>query len=398
MKEDALDKGSSGRARTCLIPVLAVGILLLLPAQQVAQGSQAVIENPARPPAPNAGRTVELKEAWRISDDGRDLVFINPRYLTLSANGSLFILNNPSVLKFSPEGQLVFVIVQKGQGPKESLVTSSMWISDDRLGVLSFNPPKVLEYGLDGAFKSEERLNEPQTFYFLAKAGGRLFGIRDEVRHSKVIFENGFVEASCRLYEISDGFRTLKPVHDFPVPYYIKDRHWWRRGMFLARTDGRSLYVVRSAEYRVERFDLASRTVDLVFSRPYKRRRIDRHEDREPERSERGLRPPPETHYFDIMGLAVAGGRVWVFTSTEREEGRQRLVDIFDRDGRYLDSYFLRFPLGTARHFVADAVIGQDGSLLLVEEDDEGLLSIVKYKGLEATQAKSSGRHEGRGR
>ncbi|MBN2199752.1 MAG: hypothetical protein JW747_07890, partial [Candidatus Aminicenantes bacterium] len=75
MKEDALDKGFSGRARTCLIPALAVGILLLLPAQQVAQGSQAIIENPARPPAPNAGRTVELKEAWRIRDDGRDLVF-----------------------------------------------------------------------------------------------------------------------------------------------------------------------------------------------------------------------------------------------------------------------------------------------------------------------------------
>ena len=384
-----------GRRGGPLFTALVVVTILASPGRRGAAGGQAVIENPARPPAPDAGRTVELKEAWRISDDGRDLVFVNPRHLTISANGSLFVLNAPSVLKFSPEGQLVFKIVQKGQGPRESLVATSLWISDDRLGVLSFNPPKVLEYGLDGDFKREERLNEPQSFYFLAKIQGRLFGIRDEVRHSKAIFENGFVEAPFRLYEISDGFRTLKPVHDFPVPHFVKDRHWWRRGMFLARTDGRSLYVVRSAEYRIERFDLASRTVDRVFSRPYERRRIDRREDREPERTERGLRPPPETHYFDIMGLAVAGGRVWVFTSIEREEGRQRQVDIFDRDGRYLDSFFLRFPPGTARHFVTDAVLGQDGSLFLVEEDDEGLLSIVKYAGWDAMGARSSGRHEG---
>ncbi len=57
----------------------------------------------------------------------------------------------------------------------------------------------------------------------------------------------------------------------------------------------------------------------------------------------------PKIEYeTDIWGLYPATGKIWVATSTV-DKANGRLIDVFDRDGRFSDS----FSLGAGRSLMA---------------------------------------------
>ena len=67
-------------------------------------------------------------------------------------------------------------------------------------------------------------------------------------------------------------------------------------------------------------------------------------------------------------------------TSTKDTE-KKRLVDVFDKDGRYVDCFYLKFPGGfTERNILPGRIAVRGDFLYMIDEDAEGFKSIGKYK------------------
>ena len=96
---------------------LAVALVLgLLPA---AVYSQKIVENPEKPIGKNAGRVLGLQEIWRITDEEGKFYFKRPADLRVAPDGSIFVVDEAELLKFSPHGEFVRNVFKPGQGPGE---------------------------------------------------------------------------------------------------------------------------------------------------------------------------------------------------------------------------------------------------------------------------------------
>lgn len=81
--------------------------------------------------------------------------------------------------------------------------------------------------------------------------------------------------------------------------------------------------------------------------------------------------PPPPKYLFDISALYIVNNSLWVRTST-RDKDKGYLIDVFEFDGSYVDSFYLKTD---------GRLIGTHGNSIFIREADEnGLVSIAKYK------------------
>lgn len=56
-------------------------------------------------------------------------------------------------------------------------------------------------------------------------------------------------------------------------------------------------------------------------------------------------------------------------------------VDVFDKDGRFVDCFYLKFPGGFAERYIYPGFIVLGGDFVFtIDEDIEGFKSIGKYK------------------
>lgn len=109
--------------------LLSVGILA-----RDALG-QIMIDNPDKPKSKNVGRAVMLEEVIHIKDDGKKIIFRNPRRLSLLEDGSIFFLDDPHIYKFSKDGQLIFKALKEGEGPGECKLGPCFFLTPKRIRV-----------------------------------------------------------------------------------------------------------------------------------------------------------------------------------------------------------------------------------------------------------------------
>jgi hypothetical protein len=80
----------------------------------------------------------------------------------------------------------------------------------------------------------------------------------------------------------------------------------------------------------------------------------------------------PKIEYeTDIWGLYPAGGKIWVATSAV-DKAKGRLIDVFDRDGHFSDSFYL----GAGRSLMAV----REDFVLCQETNKDETVTIVKYR------------------
>jgi hypothetical protein len=348
--------------------------------------AQEVIKNSDKPKSNRAGRTLMLKEAMRIRDDGEKAIFKQPKNLFLMKDNSILFLDlieSSNLYKFSPNGQFVFKILKKGQGPEECQWASNFIMNEDRIRVWAYSPPKIIDYDLDGKFINEFKVPRVLGLYFLGSIDGKIYGLHDEIHTSEAIRQEGLIETPYRLYEISGDFQRWKMIYDFPMQHHIKKGHWSRRGMIAVTAYKHYLFVVHTAEYKIVKFDIQRSQIDKIFTRKYERQKTQDNKDEE-DRSDtelRGLRPPPFKYDFDIRGLNVVNDTLWVTTSTPHSSNSRRLIDVFDMEGNYIDNFFIQFPPNNEKHFYGDFLISNDGFIFMIEQNEEdGLVSIGKYQ------------------
>ena len=82
--------------------------------------------------------------------------------------------------------------------------------------------------------------------------------------------------------------------------------------------------------------------------------------------------PPPPKFFNDISALYIVNDKLWVRTST-RDEEKGYLIDVFEFDGRFIDSFYLKTEVR--------GIISTYGDLIFTRETDENeLVTVVKYR------------------
>ena len=210
-----------------------------------------------QPASKNPDRMVVLKEVMRIHDDGKNVIFRNPRYFSLMKDGSLLFMDHPHIYKYDKEGKFVFKILKQGEGPGECKNPNYYYYDGKRIYVHSWIPPKILEYDINGKYIKEKKVPS-STFVYIGYIDNRIFGIRDEIRYSGFIHKQGIFETPYTLYEISPDFRKKEKILDIPVEHYIKKAHWWRRTGYAFVPFEHYLFSLHTAEYQVDKIDLCN--------------------------------------------------------------------------------------------------------------------------------------------
>jgi hypothetical protein len=361
---------------------LGAGLFILIGLLSTgALGFGQIIENPAKPIAKNAGRMVTLKDELRIEDTGAGYFFKNPSSIRVSPRGDIFFRDGQEqALLFDPKGRFVRNLFKKGQGPGEFTSLIDTWASPDRLYVRG-TPPKILVYDYAGNLVQEHALRDVFTggSFILADRANLLaygFGRPDASGGT------GFRDISWDIFEIAtDG--TSQKIGSFPVPVYLKVEaggaiSWtgWNLLQVVA-LDSNSLFLNATSEYLIESFVRDKREVVLRFRRPYTG--VKRSGGGGVSAS-RGNEPPPPEFWPDIYALHVVDGHLWVQTSTvTREKGI--LFDVFDTNGRYLDSFYIQSSIKNENGEPARVRMTFAGGFAYFrEETGDGLIVIRKCR------------------
>ena len=139
--------------------------------------------------------------------------------------------------------------------------------------------------------------------------------------------------------------------------------------------DDRLVFLFHSPEYLIRVIDLEKGEVALSFRRKYERVN---YEFTLPKNAPADY-PVPKYHN-DLCRLLWHNGRLWAVTSTfDPEKGI--LVDVFSREGRYLDNFYLplfKIRKNNPQYYAPMAIHGD--FLYLLEADEDDLISLIKYE------------------
>jgi len=375
-------------------PILPAGILLVWigsfadPDRAIAQ---AIVENPAKPKAANAGRVVVPEEVLAISDEGTsDYYFKWPRGLKTAPDGSLFLLDESQVLRFDKNGKFLQNLFKKGQGPGEVNNVSACLPVVKNFIIHSPYPNKLVFFDLAGKYerelpvRSETRsmmtalLFHGGTFYFETREFPRVKGDPD------------YVDSPHSILAVSEATGEIKTLAAFPTRAFVVSSPSGGGGMFditsLIATPFKNelLALAHTEEYLIKIHDPAGDKVVREFRRAYERVKP---EPLTEEQKKGGMiidgkhyGPPEQKYQNDVRNLLTRGDEIWAVTST-KDKSKGVLIDVFDGDGVYRDCFWLKLPEAALKSVLSPGSCALDGdSLWVVERSEDETFAIKKYR------------------
>jgi hypothetical protein len=344
-------------------------IILSLTVATVYSFAQTVVENTAKPIGKDAGRVLNLAEVWRITDEAGEFYFKYPRNLQIADDGTIFMTDTEQFLKFSPDGTFLKNLYKKGQGPGE-IGGKYFYYFTHGPDLFIQDIGRLWRTALDGVFKEQINL--------VNKDSRGLLGIIPEGLLFLKSVTPPPVERTGKLMEIletvvlvaMDGLGQ-KDIATFRPKQFLAPQAGmsWDPSVIKTSPDGKLLYAIHSRDYLIEVVDISSGTIIMRIKRKYtKVPHIEN--DWEPDFRRKHGSPKIEFEP-DIDDLFPVGDRLWITTSIQ-DKAKGRLIDVFDKDGRFVDSFYL----------------GADRSLMAVREDvifcqeksQEETITIVKYR------------------
>ncbi len=335
-----------------------------------ALASGQVVENPAKPKAKNAGRILQLAEVWKITDDGGEFYLQSPYDLQVAGDGSIFLADRKELLRFSPDGKFLKNFYKKGQGPGEIGDDFYYHVQGRDIFIQEYPSQRFWRTDLDGIFQEQIDLANKDYRGFLGV-------LPDSFLFLKTVWPPPS-ERTGKLMEIPqiialvgrDGAErkdvaTFRPK-DFLAPQAATSMS---AKITALSPDGKLLYAFHGRDYLIEVVDLATSTVVKRFARTYPKVS---HTETDWEANFRKRFNSPKLEFeIDVKNLYPVGDRLWVETSTD-DKTKGRLIDVFDKDGRFLDSFYL----GAGRTLMA---VREDSVFCLEKNMDESL-KVVKYR------------------
>jgi hypothetical protein len=375
-------------------PILPAGILLVWigsfagPDRALAQ---TIVENPAKPKAPTAGRVVVPEEVLSISDEGTsDYYFKWPRGLKTAPDGSLFLLDESQVLQFNKDGKFGRNFFKKGQGPGEVNNVSACLPAVKNFIIHSPYPNKLVFFDLAGKYERElpVRSEGRSSLTALLYEGGFFYFCAWEFPQTKG--DPDFVDTPQTIAAVNEATGEIKSLASFMTKSYVISSPGGGGGMFdITNLIGvpfkeKLIALTHTSEYLLKIYDPAANKVIREFRRAYERVKP---EPLTEEQKKGGViidgkhYGPPELKFQnDVRNLLARSDEIWAVTST-KDKAKGVLVDVFDGAGVYRDCFWLKLPEAALKSVLSPGSCSLDGDFLwVVERSEDETFAIKKYR------------------
>jgi len=348
--------------------------------------SQEIIENPEKPTSRKAGRTIELREEMRISDEQGGFYFKNPGDIKVAPDGNLFVVDGEQFLKFDTKGKFMKNLFRKGEGPGEFQSIENYLLCGDEIIVHQARPNKIVRMDSEGRFIKEFK---PE------KAVSRLIEVfKDKYIMTRSSFpvlkkegtEPEIIDVDWSLLLVSEEGRVEETGQIFPAKWFAKRLP----KAIIANNitdlscilyESKYLVIHHAQDYLLKVLDLEKNRIVRTFSRKYKsvKRRHGKEKIKEGRAHQYTLEPPVD-YYNDIQRIFIHQDNIWVLTSTWNEN-KGILVDVFNIEGEYVDNFYLQLSRKVSRDdLMRYPLTISDDSLFIVETDENEVPTVVKYK------------------
>ena len=344
-------------------------VLFLLSTQIPAQD---IIENPEKPLNSDAGRILKLKEELRITDEGGEFFFRSPSNVKVAPDGSIFMYDRELLLRFEKNGKFIHNFFKKGQGPGEISYLSDYVFQDGKLIIITSSPVKIITFLLNGELFDDVTLHE--SFWFLN------FQFLYDQKY--FFFKNdrpdtgdklGVVDAPHVLISMNKYGQNIEEHFSLPYQFFMTGGASSGLGRLTSIPyKNKFLFIADTEDYLVKFYDIESHKILWSFRRKYKR--VKPPEDYRwggiYSRDGKRMGPPPPKYFNDISALYIVNDKLWIRTST-RDEEKGYLIDVFEFDGRFVDSFYLKTD---------GRIISTHGDSIFIRESDESeIVTVVKY-------------------
>lgn len=364
--------------------ILLLSLLFVFTSILVAQ---EMIENPNKPLSKKAGRILRLKEVLRIGDVGDEFYFRFPTNLKVSPDGSIFVQEIDKLFQFDQNGKFVRNFFKKGQGPGEMGYVINYCFHNGNIVIQSSMPYKILWFDLNGKLINEFRIHEQvygskflffhdDVYYFLKSARSRPK-------------KTSIVEVPQNLISLASDEKEIKKLSSFTVKKHVTVG---KRGgsiiypiNYLINVPYRKkyLFISHTMEYLVKLFDFEENRIIRMFRRKYKKIKTPRDAEKEKKGGAtmdgKVVIPPKQKYLSDIQNLFIYRDNLWVITSTKDKE-RRTLIDEYSFEGKYIDSYYIKFPDRIVRdRYTLEPVVIHGNFLYALEKNKDESYEISKY-------------------
>lgn len=346
---------------------------------------QESVTLPAKPANPGAGRVLELREVFRVSDAQGGFYFKRPGILQPVPDGGLLIVDEDELLRFDAAGKFVVNMFRPGQGPGELRHVTDVLVRGGEVLAFQEQPLKCVVMGLDGKFVREFR-PAPAVSRLLGLCGNKLLmAANSPIPFDKVQKPEGDILDIVWTLALATTEGAVEPTS---LTYATK---WFAKrlpGAMIADnltfllcaplSDG-LFAVAHEEEYGIHIADPANNARLRTIRRDYRRVKYEPEKPSDDPDAPRRL-AQPRAYFSDIQRLFSVDGTIWALTST-LVPGRGVLVDVVGPRGEYLDNFYLPLPKGVGVHDLARHPLAIDGhSLFVLEELEDGRLEVVKYE------------------
>jgi hypothetical protein len=343
--------------------------------------AQQVIENPKKPAGINAGRVVSLRETARITDEKDKFFFVQPFNVLTGLDGSVYVQEFKQLLEFDARGRFVRNLLKRGQGPGElDDNLTDVIVREKDIVLWSSNNYKLIRLDLDGRLIEDKKLAQGSLGSLLGAFGGRYFFLRREIDASKSRPRvSGIFEDPRRLVIVPENGEIVPTPVLMPMTEAVRfgprsvSSSTISRAMPVAAGE-RTVFLFHSPDYLIKLLDLETGEVVRSFRRAYDRVKYE-------------INTPPgypaelvPKFHNDLCRLLWRNDRLWAVTSTF-DKNKGILVDVFSREGTYLDNFYLpifKIRKNNPQFYAPMAVWGN--SLYLLEADEDDIISLVRYE------------------
>ena len=354
---------------------LCIFIIVLTLAFGYSASGQTIIENRDSPILKNPARVLQTEEIFRVADKGEGFYFKFPWGFAVLNDDSFAVGDETQLLKFGPDGIFAKNLVRTGQGPGEIANNFCALQTDgDNLFIKDHNQDKIIHLKGNGDFVREIR---PGDF-----ASNNLFGHFLGVRGNRFFFADSTwpppAERTGRLLEVvyrilvqEKGTVPERALATFRPKTFMMPRGamGWDPFIAVLGEDGRSVLVNWTQVYQIDKVDLETGSIIATFRRPFPRLP---HAKGEWEDEWKKKYDIPERKFdSDITDILPNKDSLWVKTS-QTDKNKGRLYDVYDGEGRLLDSFFIKDNL--------DIKALRGRFIYALEETEEGALSLVKLR------------------
>jgi len=346
---------------------------------------QQIKNSSEKPLSKNAGRTVELKEIHKITDKVGEYFFRNPYNIQISPKGDVFVQDSKQLLHFGPDGNFRRNLFNVGEGPGEMTNMSNYQLTSNHI-IIHATPPKIMRFDYEGKLVDEVKIRSREWLpNFLFFYNGYYYFLKPD--WTKLVGHEKIVDVPQQLFSLSADGMTATQIMEFPCKYFIAQTGGEKaviqvNSLITTCLKGRFLLISHTPEYSVKLFNAESNELACIFQRKYLRvKATNQALENQPVITMGGksYTKPEKEFQDDIIAIVTNQEMVWVLTSTDNPK-MGVLIDVFDVNGTFLDSFFLKFPSGIPEKIRERPQLAVRGRVIYaVRRAENHTVSLVKY-------------------